>query len=74
MKNITINRRKTASVERQVEEFTPTPNPPAACYEYRIVLEVSGKRFELTRHTEVREITRGPAIVIEMPARPAIEL
>jgi hypothetical protein len=35
-------------------------------------MNVFGKRFQLTSHTEVREITKGPAIVIEMPSRPAI--
>jgi hypothetical protein len=34
-------------------------------------MNVFGKRFELTSHAEVRDITKGPAIVIEMPSRPA---
>jgi len=36
-------------------------------------MNVCGKRFELTNRVEVREITKGPAKVIEMPRRRAIE-
>jgi hypothetical protein len=61
MKHLTIDRRNPASVEVPVEELTPQSNPPAERYAHRIVLNVFGKRFELTRHTEVRVITSGPA-------------
>jgi hypothetical protein len=36
-------------------------------------MNIFGKRFELTRYTEVRVTTSGPAKVIEMPTRPLIE-
>jgi len=36
-------------------------------------MNIFGKRFELTRHTEVRVLTKGPAKVIEMPRRSAIQ-
>ena len=53
---------------RSVEEgLTPQSDPSAERYTHRTVLNVFGKRFELTRHVAVREITSGPAKVIEMP-------
>jgi len=73
MKNITIDRKNPASAEGLVAELTPTPDPPAERYTHRTVLSFFGKRFELTRHTEVRLITRGPAKVIEMPIRAPIQ-
>jgi hypothetical protein len=49
------------------------PESPAEHYTHRIILNVFGKRFELTHRVDLREITKGgPAKVIEMPARRAI--
>lgn len=73
MKHVTINRRNPAPVERPAAELTPRPDPPAERYTHQIILNVFGKRLEFTHHVEVREITRGPAKVIEMPVRAAIE-
>jgi hypothetical protein len=69
LKTVTINRRNPASAKG----VTPPPDPPAAGCTQRIVMNVFGKRFELTSRVEVRPITKGPAIVIEMPRRRAIE-
>lgn len=49
------------------------PRPPAAPDHARkksIMLRIGGRRFELTHTIETREITRGPADVVEMPAQP----
>ena len=73
MKRVTINPGKPAPGDAPVEELTPQPDPPAAHHEKSIVLAIAGKRYEFTLHTEVREITRGPAKVIEMPARSSVK-
>ena len=72
MKKVTIDRRNPASAKGPVEELTPPPDPPAERRAHRVIMNVFGKRFELTSHVEVREITKGPARVIAMPRRPAI--
>ena len=72
MKNITIDRENAASTEVTVEELKPPPDPPVAHHTRKIVLTIGGKRYELMHHTEVREITKGPAKLIEMPRRTAI--
>jgi len=38
-----------------------------------MIMNVFGKRFELTSHVEVRAVTKGPAMVIEMPRRQAMK-
>lgn len=73
MKHVRIDRKNTTPVAAAVEELTPQSEPPAAHYTHKIIMNVFGKRFELTRHTEVRVITRGPAKVIVMPIRPPIQ-
>jgi hypothetical protein len=73
MKQVTINRRNPAAAERRAAKLTPRPHPPAERYTHEIVLSVFGKRLAFTHHVEVREITRGPAKVIEMPIRATIE-
>ena len=67
MKRVTINRDKSALAEAHIEQLTPQPDPPAEHHPHRIVLAIAGKRYEIKLHTEVREITGGPARVIEMP-------
>jgi hypothetical protein len=49
------------------EPLTPRPNQPDHKHAHRIVMTVGGRRFELMHYIESREITRGPAEVIEMP-------
>ena len=39
-----------------VQELVPQPNPPAERDTHKIIMNVFGKRYELTRHTEVRLI------------------
>jgi hypothetical protein len=73
LKNLTINRRNRASAKGASQAVTPPPDPPAERYTKRIVMNVFGKRFELTSRVEVHRIAKGPAIVIEMPRRRAIE-
>jgi hypothetical protein len=72
LKNVTIDRENAASKEVTVEELKPQPDPPVAHHTRKIVLTIGGKRYELMHHTEVREITKGPAKLIEMPRRSAI--
>lgn len=73
MKRITINRDKPPSAEFPVEQLTPQSEPPAVRYPHRITLAIAGKRYEFALHAEVREITRGPAKLIEMPGRSSIK-
>ena len=73
MKYVRIDRKKPTPAAATVEELTPRSDPPADHYTHKVIMNVFGKRFELTRHTEVRVITRGPAKVIDMPIRPPIE-
>jgi hypothetical protein len=73
MKKVTIDRKDPASVKKPVAELMPPPAPPAERHTHKIMMNVLGKRFELTSCVEVRRITKGPAIVIEMPRRRAIE-
>ena len=73
MKRMTINRDKPAPGEAPVEDLTLQPDPPAAHPTRKIALTIAGKRYEFTLHTEVRQITKGPAKVIEMPGRSSIK-
>ena len=73
MRDLTIDRRKPVKAEGRDEQLTPQPDPPALRQTRKIVLTIGRERYELTSHTEVREIRRGPAKLIQMPARPAIE-
>lgn len=72
MQDLTIDRRNPVA-ESPVEELRPRPDPPAGCHTRKIVLTIGGKRYQLTTCIEVREITRGPAKLIEMPGHPTIE-
>lgn len=72
MKKVTIDRKDPASVQEPVARFVPPPEPPAERYTHKIMMNVFGRRFELRRHVEIREITKGPAKVIEMQRRPTI--
>jgi hypothetical protein len=73
MQDLTIDQGNRVVAEGPVEELRPRQDPPAACQTRKIVLTIGRKRYELTMHTEVREINRGPAKLIEMPGRPTIE-
>jgi hypothetical protein len=68
------NRRNPASAKRSVEALMPRPDPPDERYTHRVMMNVFGRRFELTTHLESREITKDPAKVIEMPRRRETEL
>jgi len=61
MKELTIDHRKPVKAEGLHEQPTRT-----------VVVTIGRKRYELTSHTAVREITRGPAKLIQMPRRPTI--
>jgi hypothetical protein len=74
MKRSTPDGKKPASEKAPVRELVPQYHPPAERAAHKIIMNVGGKRFELTRHLEVREIRKGPAIVIEMPKRPSTKL
>jgi hypothetical protein len=71
MKDVTIERKSPASAQESVKELTPQPDPPEEICAHKIIITVGDTRFELTRYTEVREIKKGPAKVIEMPFRAA---
>jgi hypothetical protein len=69
MKSLTINRDKPASAKAPFEQLTP--QPPLERRVHTVTLSVGGRRYEMTWHSEVRGITKGPARVIEMPGRSA---
>jgi hypothetical protein len=71
--DLTIDQENSVAAPGPAEELRPPRDPPAACHTRKIVLTIGGKRYELAILTEVREITRGPAKLIEMPSRPTIE-
>jgi len=50
-------------------KLTPRPNPPDGTLVHRVVLTIGGRRHEFIQRWEHREITSGPAKVIEMPER-----
>jgi len=62
----------TVPAKACARELTPLPDTPAERHAHRVILHVSGRRFEITLHAETREITRGPAKIIEMPGRSAL--
>jgi hypothetical protein len=72
MKNSSINRKAPALAEVPAQELTLRPDQPTEHYTHRVVMHIGRKRYELTSRVELREITKGPAKVIEMPDRPAI--
>ena len=67
MKNPTINRDKTALAKRAVASLTPQSDPPLDRRLHTVTVNIGGSRYEMTWHTEVREVTKGPAKVVEMP-------
>ena len=73
MQDLTTDQENRVVAGSPVEELRLRRHPPAACHTRKIVLTIGGKRYELTMHTEVREIRRGPAKLIEMPGSPTIE-
>jgi hypothetical protein len=73
MQDLTIDQGNPVVAEGPVEELRPRRDPPAVGHTRKIVLTIGGKRYEFTTCTEVREITRGPAKLIEMPGHPTIE-
>jgi hypothetical protein len=50
--------------------LTPRPDPADEIRVTKVVLSIGGRRYEMTHTIESREITAGPAEVIEM-AKPA---
>ena len=46
----------------------PRPDPPQRSHIWKIPMLVGRNRYELAIRIEMREITRGPAEIIEMPA------
>jgi hypothetical protein len=67
MKRSTSKRKKTAFARAPIESLTPHSDPPVERYARTVTLHVGGKRYEMTWHSEFREVTKGPAQVIEMP-------
>jgi hypothetical protein len=69
MKRTRINPKKTASPAVSVEELKPQPDPPVERCAHTVTFRIGGRRYEMTWHSEVREITKGPAKIIEIPGR-----
>jgi hypothetical protein len=68
MKRIRINPKKYASpAVAPVEELKPQPDPAVERVAHSVILRVGGRSYEMTWHSEFREITKGPAKIIEMP-------
>jgi hypothetical protein len=61
---------KSASPAAPVEQFMPQTDPSLVHCTRTITLRVGASCYEMTLHSEVREITKGPAKIIEMPRRP----
>jgi hypothetical protein len=59
MKRIRINPDKPASPAAPVEQLTPQPDPSIVDCARTITLHVGPSSYEMTWHTEVREITKG---------------
>ncbi len=71
MKRLTINRRNAPLAKTSIEELPRPADRPAERHAHRIIMNIGGKRFELTTRMEVREMKKGPAKVIQMPKHPA---
>ena len=67
MKRLTIKRDKPALARTPVESLMPHSDPAAERYVRTVLLNVGGRRYEMTWHSEFREITKGPASRIVMP-------
>jgi hypothetical protein len=64
--------KKGPPTKASTRELTPLPDAPPERHAHRVILKVSGRRFEITLYAETREITGGPAKIIEMPGRPTL--
>jgi hypothetical protein len=71
MKRTSTNPNNGAPAAKDVKELVPQPEPPAGRRKHKVIMNVFGKRFELTHYVEMREIPREPGTVIEMPKRTA---
>jgi hypothetical protein len=71
MKHSKIKPNKPAMEEPAVAPLTMRPDPPLDRHVHTVTLHIGGRRYEMTLHSEFREITKGPARVIEMP-RPSV--
>ena len=71
MKPIRIKPKKPSSPATLVEELKPQPDPPLERGAHIVTFRIGGRCYEMTWHSELREITNGPAKIIEMPGRPA---
>ena len=69
MKRIRIDPNKPASPAAPVEELKPQPDPPVKRFAHTVMLRIGGRCYEMTWRSEFREITKGPAKIIEMPGR-----
>ena len=67
MKRLTIKLEKAALAKAAIESLTPQSDPPLERHVRTVTLNIGGRRYEMTMHSEFREITKGPARVIEMP-------
>lgn len=67
MKRTRINPEKPAPQPVPVEELKPQPDPPMERHAHTVTFRIAGRCYEMTWYSEVREITKGPAKIIEMP-------
>jgi hypothetical protein len=70
MKQTTINPDEPASAAQPVE-LTPQSDSGVERHARTVTLCIGGRRYEMTWYSEVRQITKGPAKIIEMPGHPA---
>jgi hypothetical protein len=71
MKHVTVNRKNPPTEQSPVKELTLQSDPRTDRSTRRLVMNIAGKRYEITTHTEVRVLSKGPAKVIRMPGRRA---
>ena len=71
MKRIRINPKKPAAPAVPVEQIKAETDSPVERCAHTVTFRIGGRRYEMTWHSEVREITKGPAKIIEMPGRSA---
>ena len=67
MKHPKIKPNKPAIAQPSLSPLTSQSDPPLGRHSKVVTLNIGGRRYEMTLHSEIREITKGPARLIEMP-------
>lgn len=70
MKRVESKRKRRNEVITNVANMPLLPPPPPAHGDARTVtLRIGGSRYEMTFHSEIREVRKGPAIIIQLPGK-----